>query len=380
MGGGINCKICRNKKYEDLTEMKFNKVPNEDELNIITYNESLIKESNNKLKNNIKDKNNETSEKKLIKGKINNETKEIKKKKKNEYESMTSVFDAKIEIIEDQNLNILKGNNLKIKNEKSINGKKINIDSKNISPIFANNNNENNSMISKLNNPFYEDHSQLENNFIRNILNNEIFNINLGFNNENTLNYEEKILFNEAKKNLANFNPIDKKDIKLLEKKLKKIPLGNLIPENKNFEEIIKNEEGIIFHGELKKLINYEYYNKKPKMYSSKFCLITSKYFKYYKSKEQFLRDLNPISIISLSHISRINFCKIPYNNKFLFHLIIVNKFAFFKNEKNILIDNLMQSSFSDVNECLLIFNSDNEDSLLKWYFLLNYLIDKKKE
>ena len=235
-------------------------------------------------------------------------------------------------------------------------------------------------MISKLNNPFYEDHSQLENNFIRNILNNEIFNINLGFNNENTLNYEEKKLFNEAKKNLANFNPIDKKDIKLLEKKLKKIPLGNLIPENKNFEEIIKNEEGIIFHGELKKLINYEYYNKKPKMYSSKFCLITSKYFKYYKSKEQFLRDLNPISIISLSHISRINFCKIPYNNKFLFHLIIVNKFAFFKNEKNILIDNLMQSSFSDVNECLLIFNSDNEDSLLKWYFLLNYLIDKKKE
>ena len=60
MGGGINCKICRNKKYEDLTEMKFNKAPNEDELNIITYNESLIKESNNKLKNNVKDKNNET--------------------------------------------------------------------------------------------------------------------------------------------------------------------------------------------------------------------------------------------------------------------------------------------------------------------------------
>ena len=411
MGGGINCKICRNKKYDDETEIKFNKENNEDELNIISYNNSPknINQNLPKIINNQIEKINKENinEENLIKGKLNNEEKTKEGKKRNEFESVSSIDDkfGKIEIIEDQNLNLIKGiknennsnliqNNLKHKkyNSNQDNGKNINIDSQNVSPIIPINYNEM-SGFSKINHIYSEtqEHSQLENSFIKNILNNEISKIDFGLENENqnNLNYEEKKVFDEAKKNLKKFTSIDKKDNKYIEKILKKIPIGSLIPENKNIEDIIQNENGIIFHSELKKLINYEYYSRKPKMYSSKFCLLTPKFFKYYKSKEQFLRDLNPICTVPLPQITRINLCKIQNinnSNKSIFHIIICNKLALSKNDRNYLMGNLMDglnndNSYSPIfetNETLLIFTSDNDNCLLKWYFLLNYLIKKK--
>ena len=411
MGGAINCKICRNKKYDDETEIKFNKENNEDELNIISYNNSPknINQNLPKIINNQIEKINKENinEENLIKGKLNNEEKTKEGKKRNEYESVSSIDDkfGKIEIIEDQNLNLIKGiknennsnliqNNLKHKkyNSNQDNGKNINIDSQNVSPIIPINYNEV-SGFSKINQIYSEtqEHSQLENSFIKNIINNEIEKIDFGLEieNQNKLNYEEKKVFDEAKKNLKKFTSIDKKDIKYIEKILKKIPIGSLIPENKNIEDIIQNENGIIFHSELKKLINYEYYSRKPKMYSSKFCLVTSKFFKYYKSKEQFLRDLNPICTVPLPQITRINLCKIQNinnSNKSIFHIIICNKLALSKNDRNYLMGNLMDglnndNSYSPIfetNETLLIFTSDNDNCLLKWYFLLNYLIKKK--
>ena len=412
MGGGINCKICRNKKYDDETEIKFNNENKEDELKIIPYNESPknINQNTPQIINNQIEKNNKVkiNEENLIKGKLNNEEKTKEGKKRNEYESVSSIDDkfGKIEIIEDQNLNLIKGiknennsnqiqTNIKLKknNSNQDNGKKINIDSQNVSPIIPINYNEV-SGFSKINQIYSEtqEHSQLENSFIKNIINNEIEKIDFGLEieNQNKLNYEEKKVFDEAKKNLKKFTSIDKKDIKYIEKILKKIPIGSLVPENKNIDEIIQNDNGIIFHSELKKLINYEYYSRKPKMYSSKFCLVTSKFFKYYKSKEQFLRDLNPICSVPLSQITRINFCKIPNNNnsnKHNFHIIICNKLALSKNDRNYLLGNLMDglnndnssSPLFETNETLLIFSSENDNSLLKWYFLMNYLIQTKK-
>ena len=247
---------------------------------------------------------------------------------------------------------------------------------------------------SKINQIYSEtqEHSQLENSFIKNILNNQIEKIEFGLEDENQkkLNYEEKKIFDEAKKNLKQFSSIDKKDNKYIEKMLKKIPIGSLVPENKNIDEIIQKENAIIFHSELKKLINYEYYSRKPKMYSSKFCLLTPKFFKYYKSKEQFLRDLNPICTVPISQITRINLCKISNNNnnsnKNNFHIIICNKLALSKNDRNFLMGSLLDglnndNSYSPIfetNETLLIFTSDNNNSLLKWYFLMNFLIQKK--
>ena len=391
MGGAINCKICRNKKYDDETEIKFNKENNEDELNIISYNNSPknINQNLPKIINNQIEKINKENinEENLIKGKLNNEEKTKEGKKRNEFESVSSIDDkfGKIEIIEDQNLNLIKGiknennsnliqNNLKHKkyNSNQDNGKNINIDSQNVSPIIPINYNEM-SGFSKINHIYSEtqEHSQLENSFIKNILNNEISKIDFGLENENqnNLNYEEKKVFDEAKKNLKKFTSIDKKDNKYIEKILKKIPIGSLIPENKNIEDIIQNENGIIFHSELKKLINYEYYSRKPKMYSSKFCLLTPKFFKYYKSKEQFLRDLNPICTVPLPQITRINLC-INNSNKSIFHIIICNKLALSKNDRNYLMGNLMDglnndNSYSPIfetNETLLIFTSANDN------------------
>ena len=412
MGGGINCKICRNKKYDDETEIKFNNENKEDELKIIPYNESPknINQNTPQIINNQIEKNNKVkiNEENLIKGKLNNEEKTKEGKKRNEYESVSSIDDkfGKIEIIEDQNLNLIKGiknenntnliqNNLKHKknNSNQDNVKKINIDSQNVSPIIPINYNEM-SGFSKINQIYSEtqEHSQLENSFIKNILNNQIEKIEFGLEDENQkkLNYEEKKIFDEAKKNLKQFSSIDKKDNKYIEKMLKKIPIGSLVPENKNIDEIIQNENAIIFHSELKKLINYEYYSRKPKMYSSKFCLLTPKFFKYYKSKEQFLRDLNPICTVPISQITRINLCKISNNNnnsnKNIFHIIICNKLALSKNDRNFLMGSLLDglnndNSYSplfETNETLLIFTSDNNNSLLKWYFLMNYLIQKK--
>ena len=411
MGGAINCKICRNKKYDDETEIKFNKENDEDDLKIIPYNDTTknINQNTPQMINNQIEKKDKVNinEQNLIKGKLNNEEKTKEGKKRNEYESVSSIDDkfGKIEIIEDQNLNLIKGiknennsnqiqTNIKLKknNSNQDNGKKINIDSQNVSPIIPINYNEV-SGFSKINQIYSEtqEHSQLENSFIKNIINNEIEKIDFGLEieNQNKLNYEEKKVFDEAKKNLKKFTSIDKKDIKYIEKILKKIPIGSLVPENKNIDEIIQNDNGIIFHSELKKLINYEYYSRKPKMYSSKFCLVTSKFFKYYKSKEQFLRDLNPICSVPLSQITRINFCKIPNNNnsnKHNFHIIICNKLALSKNDRNYLLGNLMDglnndnssSPLFETNETLLIFSSENDNSLLKWYFLMNYLIKKK--
>ena len=412
MGGAINCKICRNKKYDDETEIKFNNENKEDELKIIPYNESPknINQNTPQIINNQIEKNNKLkiNEENLIKGKLNNEEKTKEGKKRNEYESVSSIDDkfGKIEIIEDQNLNLIKGiknenntnliqNNLKLKknNSNQDNVKKINIDSQNVSPIIPINYNEM-SGFSKINQIYSEtqEHSQLENSFIKNILNNQIEKIEFGLEDENQkkLNYEEKKIFDEAKKNLKQFSSIDKKDNKYIEKMLKKIPIGSLVPENKNIDEIIQKENAIIFHSELKKLINYEYYSRKPKMYSSKFCLLTPKFFKYYKSKEQFLRDLNPICTVPISQITRINLCKISNNNnnsnKNNFHIIICNKLALSKNDRNFLMGSLLDglnndNSYSPIfetNETLLIFTSDNNNSLLKWYFLMNFLIQKK--
>ena len=59
------------------------------------------------------------NEENLIKGKLNNEEKTKEGKKRNEFESVSSIDDkfGKIEIIEDQNLNLIKG----IKNENNSN-------------------------------------------------------------------------------------------------------------------------------------------------------------------------------------------------------------------------------------------------------------------
>ena len=266
--------------------------------------------------------------------------------------------------------------------------KNIEMNSQNVSSIAPSYHNEV-SEISKINLlTGRQEHSQFENSFIKKSMNSNFSKIDFGIDENNiNLTNEEKKIYKDVIKNLNQFEPLDNKEIKNIEKQLKRMPIGTIIPININIEETLNNENGILFHSELKKLINYEFNSRKAKMYSLKFCLLTPKYFKYYKSKEQFLRELNPICSLPFSQISKVNYAKININNKSVPHIIICNKLGLNKKNNNSFVINFLDAienkSFNygvQDNESLLIFTSDNEELVLKWFFLIQFFIEKLKE
>ena len=212
-----------------------------------------------------------------------------------------------------------------------------------------------------------------------------IGNIEFGINiEEEDLSTGEQKLYQEAQKNLEQFFPPEKNEIKNLQKVLLQISLRNILTKEKLIH-ISKNEDSIIFHSELNKLINYEI-NAHTKMYSSRFCIITTNDFKYYKSKTQFLMNLNPLCIISIKHILRVNFAKINRSSKKIDHIIICNKNGVFRNNNSILghmFDNAESNSFINCpenNESLLIFTSDDLEIIYKWFLILQFMLERNKK
>ena len=343
-----------NSKFKNINNIGTNYNEYTDINNNIKYNNNNFKNNSNIDDNNVNKKTNNN---------INNTNKE------------------NIQIINNQRNNILKNKN-KISNEKN-----IEMNSQNVSSIVHSYHNEISG--SKLNllsgRP---EHSQFENFFIKKTINSNISKIDFGIDeNNNNLTNEEKKVYKNVKKNLEQFEPLDKKEIKNIEKQLKRMPIGTIIPININTDETLNDENGILFHSELKKLINYEYNSRKAKTYSFKFCLLTPKYFKYYKSREQFLRELNPICSLPFSQISKVNYAKININNKSVPHIIICNKLGLNKKNNNSFVINFLDAienkSFNygvQDNESLLIFTSDNEELVLKWFFLIQFFIEKLKE
>ena len=213
----------------------------------------------------------------------------------------------------------------------------------------------------------------------------DIGNIEFGINiEEEDLSTGEQKLYEEAQKNLEQFYPPEKNEIKNLQKLLQQISLRNILTKEKLIN-ISRNEDAIIFHSELNKLINYEV-NAHTKMYSSRFCIITSNYFKYYKSKAQFLRNLNPLCIISIKHILRVNFAKINRTSPNIDHIIICNKRGVFRNNNSItghMFDNVESNSFinnPENNESLLIFSSDDLQIVYKWFLLFQFMLEMNKK
>ena len=406
-----NFKTSPNKVNEINSNNKLNESKNDNDNN----NNNNIKSINDNQNNNIKRMNdNNNNDIKIENDNQNNNIKSMNDNNNNDIKIVNENQSNKI--INDNKSNNIKNtdndnnnsNKITIENKKNNIKKKINksniitnkskeknlstekniqIDSQNVSPIIASYHGEV-SRISKLNQLSERiESSQLENSFIQKTINTNLGKIDFGFeeNNIENLTKEEKNNFNEAINNLNQFVPPDKKEIKMIEKKLKKMP--NIIPLlNLNSEDFLNDENGILFHGELKKLINFEINSKKPKMYSTKFCLLTPKYFKYYKSREQFLRDLNPICTLSLSDISKVNYGKIQINNKVISHFIICNQLGIKKN-KNLFVENILDAIennnlnfVNQDNESLIAFSNDNEDLVIKWYFLIQYFIEKNKD
>lgn len=425
--GVISCKNCQCNKKED--EQK-------GELDIEGQQKEKIKETPGQFKNEdekndnleIIGNNDENGKDFISKSQGENKGKDLASCKSQSKMSIEihedKIYQAKNQFINDQinenenemmsnNEEDIQNNNLnnsKDNNEQAIeNGKNIEIekakenyfsnDSNNINNIKTNalsppnNNNINENEFSSANrNPEVLNESQVNNFQIDNLKKNpdqstlEIAKIEFGIDNKNDLSIEDQKLYEEAKQNLNQFYPPEKNEVKQIQKKLKKISLATLLPKSK-INEINLNENTLVFHGELKKLVNYEINAHRPQMYSSRFCTLTPKFFKYFKSKEQFLKNLKPQCMLPINQITRINFAKVKKNSKKIDHIIICNKLGIIKNKNKVLMDkffaNLNETSFvasPETNESLIIFTSEIEEFMLKWFLLIQFFIEREKE
>jgi hypothetical protein len=202
------------------------------------------------------------------------------------------------------------------------------------------------------------------------------------------LNKEQKKIYNDAINNLKQFYPPKGSEIVHLRKIMSNIiiNLKNLI-NGINYNSDTDDIKYILINGNLNKMINYEINAHKPTMYSERFCILFPKMLKYYKSKVQFLKNLSPLCILPINQISAINIAKTRKSQKKTYHLIICNKFGIKKDfDNNSLLFNLFDSNeinnylvSGDINESLLIFTSDNEKEVYKWYIIIQSLIELSK-
>ena len=214
----------------------------------------------------------------------------------------------------------------------------------------------------------------------------EINKIQFGLEKEDkeNLNKEQQILYNEAENNLQQFYAPQGNEINQLQ-----TVMGNILFKLKNiFLNIDLNsnkdeQENILLNGNLKKMINYEINAHKTTMYSERFCILYPKMLKYYKSKVQFLKNLKPLCVLPVNQISAVNIAKPKKSKNKIYHLIICNKLGIKKNINNNVFLNLFDSteindylSSPDLNESLLIFTSDDEQNIYKWYIIIQYLIE----
>ena len=125
-----------------------------------------------------------------------------------------------------------------------------------------------------------------------------------------------------------------------------------------------------LYKGELKKII-YNNSFKNP-IYSDRFCVLYPNALKYYKSEIHFLKNLKPLSVIYLKQINRINI-GIGNNNK-IDHIILCNKIGLINEHNNNLND------MYTINKSLIVFQSDDEEVIYKWYCSILYLIELYKK
>lgn len=218
----------------------------------------------------------------------------------------------------------------------------------------------------------------------------EINKIQFGFGEEDkeNLNKEQMKLYNEAQNNLKQFNAPQGNEISQVQNimtnilyKLKNIFINIDLNSNRD------DANYILLNDNLKKMINYEINAHNTTMYSERFCILYPKILKYYKSKVQFLKNLQPACVLPINQISAVNIAKPKKSNKKLYHLIICNKLGIRKNINNSVFLNLFDSceindylASPDLNESLLIFTSDDEKDIYKWYIVIQYLIDFSKQ
>jgi hypothetical protein len=194
---------------------------------------------------------------------------------------------------------------------------------------------------------------------------------------KNKLGEESGRLYEKIEKLLTKFYPCDEKEINKVEVYL--IQLFIKIKNNVN-KKIKENK--LIYSGKLLKLINYNINHYQVNKLSERFCVLYKNVFKYYKSEIQFLKGLKPLNILYLDQISRINLVRKNINSKKLNYIIICNKYAIEKEEVNYehfsrdISDNMF---INHSNESIIIFTSEDENAIYKWFAYMEYLIYQGK-
>ena len=183
---------------------------------------------------------------------------------------------------------------------------------------------------------------------------------------DEVLNHNKEL--NEKKNINKNYNNNDNNKIIEKNEQENEYNIQNIIP---RFKLLKLKEDEIIYSGTLEKILNVP--ESKKLAYTKRFCVLTKKYFAYYKSKESFVSLNKPMFVIENTDIIRTEstfldgdgyfgiVCEVNDRTKNLIYR--VNSFVT-KDENN--------------SQLLLGFRSNNYEEMTKWLILLNYFISEK--
>ena len=377
--GALGCKNCN--WDQENTEGKFEQmIPDKTPIPIIITHNNDSNDNNliniNDIITNNPNENNENNVK-------NFNLKISKEKEKNTIDNpnIDKSFSEK-EINKSNDDNIIDCNNSNIKQDEEF----FIEESKDNNNINLKNNNLKNNLEKSMTNQFSINSQVAAKKKVKNF---EINKINFGLKKEDkeNLNQEQKKLYKEAESNLQQFYAPQGAEIS----KLQTIMSNILLKLNKFFTSINLTSSNddykfILLNANLKKMINYQINAHNPTMYSDRFCILYPKMLKYYKSREQFLKNLSPICVLPINQISALNIAKPKKSKNKMYHLIICNKLGIQKDFNNSVFLNVFDSgeindyiASPDANESLLIFTSNEEKNIFQWYIVLQYLIEISK-
>ena len=175
-----------------------------------------------------------------------------------------------------------------------------------------------------------------------------------------------------SRKNLNNIKQESQNQSKKIDddgnEQLNEFDIKNILP---NFKKNRLKEDEIIYSGTLEKILNVT--GTKRIAYSKRFCVLTKKYFAYYKSKESFISLNKPMFMVENSDIIRIE-------NTFLdgdgyFGIVCdVND----RTKNSIYRVSSFVTKDENNSQLLLGFRTNNLEEMTKWLILLNYFISQK--
>ena len=163
-------------------------------------------------------------------------------------------------------------------------------------------------------------------------------------------------------------NNITKKNSNNLFKINKIINIYSIIPKNK----LLKlNDNSILCNSILEKIIKIPDNNKI--VYNERFCILTKKYFSYYKSKESYLNLAKPLLLIDLKHIIKVEQTILDDTSYYFGLICMINEETKKYVDK---INTFINAGENNDEEFLLGFRSKDKDLIIKWIVILNYFVE----